>query len=145
VNLANNGNRETLDITVVLTKNGVTVGTTTLAGQSIPGAGTQKQFLINIANVNVDYNAGDKIDCGVKILNVFDTFLGVAGMASNNQLLYNGNAPGNTNASQCQLNTDVSIFVPEFGSSPLVAVSFGSIAILALRLVMRTGGSAAKR
>src|SRR5689334_10780001 len=29
VNLANNGNRETLDIIVVLTKNGVTVGTMT--------------------------------------------------------------------------------------------------------------------
>ena len=145
VNLANNGNKETLDITVAVTKNGVTVGTNTLAGQAIPGAGGTGQFTINIANMDVDYKVGDTIDCGVKILNVFDTFKMTAGMASNNQLIYNGNAPGNKNASLCQLNTDVTVFVPEFGSSPLVAVSLGSIALLALRLVMRPGRSAGKR
>jgi hypothetical protein len=138
VNLANNGNKETLDITVVLTKNGVTVGTTTLAGQSIAGAGAQKQFAINIANVDVDYKVGDVLDCGVKISNVFDTFKNMAGMASDNQLLYNGNAPGNANASLCQITTDVAVFVPEFsGSSPMIAVAFGSVALLAMRLVMR--------
>jgi len=139
VNLANNGNTETLDITAVLTQNGNTIGTATLAGQAISGAGAQKQFTINVMNVNTKLNSGDTINCGVSIQNVFDTFKGQAATADTIQLIYNGNAPQNKNASLCQINADVAVTVPEFGGSLLIAVALGAVLLVALKQLRVAG------
>ncbi|MDA4112727.1 MAG: hypothetical protein OK474_01640 [Thaumarchaeota archaeon] len=143
VNLANNGNAETLNLVVSISKNGVTLKEVTMTGITIPGAGTNKQFTVNIPMVNTAYNAGDTLDCTVRITGVFDNFKGAATTADTIQLIYNGNsaARGAANNSQCQINADAGIAVPEFGTSAMLVASFGLVAVLALRLIVQRGSA----
>ena len=143
VNLANNGNAETLDLIVSISRNGVTVKSVTMVGITIPGAGTNKQFMVNIPMINTQYNAGDNLDCTVAIANVFDNFKGAAATADTIQVIYNGNSNvrGGANNSQCQINANAGVAVPEFGLPAILVASFGLVAVLAVRLLVQRGSA----
>jgi hypothetical protein len=143
VNLVNKGNAETLNLIVSISKNGVTLKEVTMTGITIPGAGTNKQFTVNIPMVNTAYKAGDTLDCTVRITGVFDNFKGAATTADTIQLVYNGNSAtrGGATNSQCQISADAGIAVPEFGTSAILMASFGLVAVLALRLIVQRGSA----
>ena len=88
-------------------------------------------------------NAGDNLDCTVAIANVFDNFKGAAATADTIQLIYNGNSNvrGGANNSQCQINANAGVAVPEFVLPAVLVASFGLVAVLAVRRFAQRGSA----